>query len=180
MEAFDEIRSLALSLKSCPDAHTRLVDAVVLMSEVNDLYLEISVRKDEVLSRLRQTAESARTEQLICEEWIHNCELKADRNLAIDLERVSDRDLKFIPFEDYSEDQKPSPRDLERMSPEELLQFRMQHDLGELPRIQQRYEEVCARRDELKERLLAARQKYGAILPKMQRMYDEVLGFLRK
>jgi hypothetical protein len=150
------------------------------MSEINDLYLEISIHKDEALTQARQAAEVGRAEQLLCEEWIHNCQLRADGNLAKDVTGLSDKDLQLIPLEDYPDDQKPSPSDMERWTPEELLQFRMEHDLAELPNLKQRLEDILARRDELKERLATVRHRYGAILPKVQRMYDELMGLLRK
>jgi hypothetical protein len=62
----------------------------------------------------------------------------------------------------------------------DLLQRRLEHDLGELPQLREQFNAAQARRDELQERLAAVRRRYSAILPKMQRMYEEILGFAKK
>jgi hypothetical protein len=174
---FLELRALALSLNSREDVEAKLVDAVCIMSEINELYLDVAIERDSVLTRLEEKAGEARAVQNSCEEWVHTCQLKADANLAIPIGEFASKGLKLIPLEEYPEDER---RTLHVMTELELLQHRLEHDLAALPALRDRLAALSARRLELQERLAAVRQRYGAILPKMQRMYEEALGFAKR
>jgi hypothetical protein len=174
---FQRLRSLALSLSTRADTESQIVEAICLMSEINEVYLEISIERDRVRAQLQEKAEEARTAQFVCEEWVHACQLKADSNMAVQTTTFNEKGLKLIPIEEYSDAQR---REIERMSETELLQYRLEHDTAELPALTQQLQEIRARKVELQDRLTAARQRYSAILPKMQRMYEEVLGFAKK
>jgi DNA repair ATPase RecN len=177
---FVEMRALALSFESTKDAQDQLFGAIGFMSDINDLYLNVSIQKDHVRVQLQERVQEARAAQMHCEECIYTCQLRADTNLAIAPDDLDQRELALIPLDEYADEHRISPEELAQMSEMEVLQRRLEHDLGELPQLQEHFDAVKAKSEELQERLTAVRRRYSAILPKMQRMYEEILEFAKR
>ena len=171
MEHFSALREFALSLTSTEDARSRLVDAIDMMSQVNNDYIGISIAKDETLRQLKKTIKAANEKQLDVEKAIHECQIKADNNLANVPDEFDPKGLKFLPLDES---------EIPELSEAERVEFRMLHDFEIMPQMKERQRELEERRQALKKQLDEARAVYGSILNKMRGMYDSLVSFQKK
>lgn len=173
MDRFHVLREFALSLSSTEDAHARLAEAIEAMSAVNDAYVEVAIAKDDALLSLQSAIADARAKQEQVEEQMHRCQVCADDNLANIPGEFSAKDIKFLPLD---ESEFPD----REMTDEELVRFRIEHDIAEMPRLKETQAELDERRKSLKKQLEETRAVYGAILNKMTKMYEQLLSFAQK
>ena len=159
-----------LSLSSEDDAKKGFVDAIDLMSLVNDDYISISVAKDEAMNKLKKTMKAAKKKQVQVEEQIHNCQIHADNNLAEIPDEFDPKGLKFLPLD---EGEMPEVE----MTEAEKIEFRMRHDIERMPQLREAQANLEQRQRELKDQLNEARAVYGKILNKMRVMYDTLVSF---
>jgi hypothetical protein len=165
---FQQFRALLLSLHSREDVYARRYDAIALISDINAQYLTVAIDRDSLTIQLQEQVEKARRVQANIEELLHVCQMKADSNLA-----MNNREPQRL---DVLREEENLPTGLSEI---EWLERRLAHDIAEKPLLERKLEELMARRALLQQRLAAVRQHHGAILPKMERMYEELQGFSR-
>jgi hypothetical protein len=180
MKAFSDLREFVLSLGSAEEAKQRLSEAIGLMAAVNDLYMDVSIDKDEAMLKLQEVAEKGRENQMACEEWIHTCQLKADRNVAVEVDDFTIKGLNLMPLEDWDEEDRPSDQKWAEMTETERVQFRIEHDLRTLPALREHFERVSKEHRDLREKLNTVRKEYSGMLSRMRQMYDDLGGLARK
>lgn len=83
MSAFRSLREFVVGLQSPNDAKANLINAISLMSEINDQYLEIAVQKDEAMQELQAMVMDAQNKHKEIEDKIYQCQVRADENMIL-------------------------------------------------------------------------------------------------
>ncbi|OHT11159.1 hypothetical protein TRFO_01060 [Tritrichomonas foetus] len=177
---FEQLRQLVLNLQSSEEANDQLIEAISLISEINHLYINISLKRDKVMTQLLETAERAKEKQVMCEELLHTCQLRADSNRSIIPNKVDIKDIKLPSIEEFQQQTGITDEELSRMTENEILYKRMDHEISKIPQIKEEFTLANSTRCELTEQLDKARKRYSPIISKMQKIYDEISGYIKK
>lgn len=178
--SFKRLRDIVDNLNSVEEAKGRLFDIISLMSEINNLYLEISYSKYQVMNKLEKTAKDARQEQIKAEESLHSCQVIADHNLASIPSDVDISDIWVPSIEEFKEDLRISDEEIENLNYKIFLKKRLEHAISKIPEIKEEYNDVHIRSCELTKELDDERKYYAPIISKIQKQYEEFKGFTKK
>lgn len=180
--SFKKLRDIVDNINSVDEAKDKLFDVITLMSEINNLYLEISYSRYEAMNELDKTAKSARQQQIKAEESLHACQLIADQNLANHPTDVDTSDIWLPEMEEFQEDTQISQEEIENLqtfNTKVLLKKRLEHAISKIPKIKEEYNDAHTERCELSKKLDDERKYYSSIISKIQKQYDEFKGFTK-
>lgn len=173
---FDELRTIVSKISKKEDIQKNLVPVIMKMSEINELYIDISQEKDRLMLELQSITEQTRNKQIECEESIHNCQLQADKILADPAKQIDLTGIQLTPMEQFMEKTGLSEADIESYTENELYQKRLEYDIQQLPDINQKYDEVKKKKEEVEAQLSVLKQRYAKIAPEIQKLYDRLAG----
>lgn len=179
MSAFRTLRDLIAGVSSPDEAKDNLIQLITLMSEINDHYLDVAVRKDQLTQDLQAMVAKAQTKHNEIEEKIHECQVKADSNMCLVPEEFNPNGIPLLPLEELDpEDSEIS--NLEGRSEEYRKEYILRRNHKEIETYQQRLKEVEERKCELVKELDRARSVFGPYIVKMKNMHEQVLKFQKK
>ncbi|KAH0791923.1 hypothetical protein GPJ56_004107 [Histomonas meleagridis] len=176
---FSELKEIISSIESVNDPDNLIIDVVSKMSEINELFIEISIKKGKHLKELQNINEKIRHKYNEYEEKLHLCQTLADENVSNEF-NIDPNKLKLRPVEDFIREKGLTEEIMQHLTKEEFLIERMKYEVNQIEMKKNEYNKIAEQKVALQEQLKVAQNKFGVFLVKMQKMYQEVMSFKQK
>lgn len=181
MSSFDDLRQFVKSIESTEDAKAKLVPAVAKISKINELFLEISEKRNSILANVNSISSEVHNKHREIDALISTCENSAHEiieNQEKQQKRVDFRNVKFsMPLEDFLKESKLTEEERNQMNETTLMKKQMEFEMSKINELKQQYQQEVTRSNELKRKLYAASRLYAPILMKLRELEEVVDNF---
>ena len=179
---FNQLRDLAKSIKSQEDAKEKIMEIIPLISQINYMFIDISIKRQELSQKLQDSIEKAKEKQFQLEAFLQSCICKAESNIG--LKEIADnlniKDDEIISAEELKIQQGLTDEQFANLSEKEILFKRIEFQHSQIKTINEENNNARGQKSQLNNELAVVKKKYSSIVSKMQKMYDEINGFLTK